>query len=212
MTSSSHVAALLLSAALAPAAPPIGPDAVWKPPADFRSRVDKKCKKAADFGACFVAQMQAAGASADAVAFARRTDNQGYATRYRDTGIVDMINAEYPFRANENFLVLLVNGQPPMVDVDDTSLLDKEALAANTAYSQLLAKYPGLAFFPTDRRMMPGAAPLRSGGQRFVVTYQLRDGCHACAVVGDARIGFDFDVEGKFVETKVMRIRKRGTF
>jgi hypothetical protein len=51
---------------------------------------------------------------------------------------------------------------------------------------------------------------LRTGGQRFVVAYVLKDGCHACAIVGEARIGFDFDVEGRLVQTDVIRVRPRG--
>lgn len=212
MLSSPRVAALLLSAALAPPPPSIEPDAVWKPPADFRSKVDAKCGNAADFGACFVAQMRAAGAPQAALAFAGRTDNRGYATSFRETGIVDIVHAEYPYRANENALVFLVNGRPPMIDVDDLSRIDQKNLGTNAAYAALLSKYPALSLFPADRRpgRGPGAAKLRSGGQRFVVTYVLKDGCHACAVVGDARIGFDFDVEGKFVGTDVLRVRPRG--
>ena len=212
MISSPHVAAMLLAAALAPTPAPVGPDAVWKPPADFRARVDAKCAKAADFGACFVAQMRAAGASEAALAFAKRTDNQGYATSFRDAGKVDLVYAQYPYRANENSLAFLVNGEPPMIDVDDVSGVDQKNLGTNAAYAALLLKYPNLAIFPAERQPGLGPSPVarRSGGQTFVVTYVLKDGCHACAVVGDARIGFQFDVEGRFVGTDVLRVRPRG--
>jgi hypothetical protein len=211
MISASRVAALLLAAVSS--APAIGPDAVWKPPEDFRARVDKKCGKAADFRTCFVSQMRAAGADEAALAFAKRTDNQGYATSFRDTGIVDIATAEYPYRANENLLVFLVNGEPPMIDVDDLSRLEQKTLDANAAYASLRAKYPAITPFPSDRRPgLVGSTKLRSGGQRFVVVYLLKDGCHACAVVGDAYVAFEFDVEGKFVGTDVVRVRPRSHF
>jgi hypothetical protein len=212
----SSVAALLITGGLmAAAAPsPVGRDAVWKPPADFRATVNAKCGKAADFGACFLDQMRAAGASPEALAFARRTDNQGYATSFHGTGKVAVVSAEYPFRANENSLVFLVNGQPSMIDVDDLSRLDKEDLDANPAYAALLAKYPKVELFPADRRPGLGASAgrLRSGGQRFVVVYALKDGCRACEVVGDAYVAFDFDVEGRLVGTDVVRVRPRSHF
>jgi hypothetical protein len=209
----SSVAALLLSAALSPA-PKIGPDAVWTPPADFRATVTKACAKASDFGVCFVERMRAAGASPAALEFAKRTENQGYATRFRDTGKVDLAYAEYPFRANENSLVFLVNGEPSMIDVDDLSRIDRKKFESNATYAGLLAKYPALALFPADRRAGLGASAgnLRSGGQRFVVVYQLKDGCHACAVVGDAYVAFDFDVEGRLVGTDLVRVRPRSHF
>ena len=213
MISTSFVAALVLSAATAPAAA-IGPDAVWKPPSDFRAGVVKACAKEPDFGACFVGRMAAAGAPAAALDFAKRTGNQGYAASFRDTGRVDIVHAEYPFRANENSLVFLVNGEPSMIDVDDLSRIDRKNLDDNPAYAALLEKYPALALFPADRRpaLGPSTTKRRTGGQTFVVTYVLKDGCHACEVVGDARIGFDFDVEGRFIGTDAVRIRRREPF
>jgi hypothetical protein len=219
----SSVAALFFSAALsqAPASgappigtPPIDAGAVWKPPADFRETVAKACAKASDFGACFVERMRAARASPAAIDFARRTGNQGYATAYRDTGRVDVVHAEYPFRANENALVFLVNGQPDMIDVDDLSRIDKKNLESNATYASLLDKFPALAVFPSDRRAgrTTAAGKGRDGGERFVLLYLLKDGCHACEIVADARIGFEFDAEGKFVGTDVVRVRRRGQF
>ncbi|MET0619411.1 MAG: hypothetical protein ABW056_03980 [Thermoanaerobaculia bacterium] len=192
---------------------PIGPEAVWKPPADFRAKVNDACASAGEkFGACFVDQMRAAGASDVAIAFARRTDDQGYATAFLDAGKVDIAYAELPFRANENALIFLVNGEPPLIDVDDLSRIDMKNLGANPVYVGLLKTFPSLALFPGERRpggREPRVLKLRSGGQRFVVVYELHDGCHACKTVGYARIGFDFDVQGKFVGTDVVQVRPR---
>ncbi len=211
---SSPCVALFLAAGVASAAPtaPVGSEAVWKPPADFRARVTAACASAgSNFAACFVEQMRAAGASAAALAFTERTGNQGYLTAFVDTGKVDIAYAEYPFRANENALVFLVNGEPSMLDVDDLSRIDRKNLGANPTYAGLLKKNPELALFPGERRpgREPRAVKLRSGGQRFVVVYELHDGCRACKNVGYARIGFDFDVEENFVGTDVVQVRPR---
>ena len=188
-------------------------DAVWTPPADFRAKVTAACGSAGEkFGGCFVDQMRAAGAPEAALAFTGRTDDQGYATAFLDTGKVDVAYAEYPFRANENALVFLVNGEPPMIDVDELSRIDMKNLGNNPVYVGLLKTFPSLALFPGDRRpggREPRALKLRNGGQRFVLVYELHDGCHACKTVGYARIGFDFDVQGKFVGTDVVQVRPR---
>ncbi len=201
----------IVSAAAAPPATPIGPDAVWAPPERFLKALHEDCDKAkaGAFGACFVARMEKAGASPAAVAFARRTGDQGYLREFRDTGVVDVALAEYPYRANENQLCFLVNGDPPMMDVDDASRLDREALAATPAWASLAKAFPNLTIFPGRRfgTTFPATQRLKSGGQRFVVDYALRDGCHACAIVGTLRLGLEFDVNGKFVGTKIMAVR-----
>jgi hypothetical protein len=214
----SRFAALLAAAALLPAegamapAAPVGPDAVWAPPADFRAKVDQTCAKMGEsIGRCFADQMRSAGASEAALAFSERLGNSGYLTSFLDTGKVDVAYVEYPFRANENALVFLVNGDPALIDVDDLSRLDRKNLGANTTYAGLLKTFPALALFPGERRpgREPRAVNLRSGGQRFVVVYELHDGCHACKVVGYVRIGWDFDVQGRFVGTEVVQVRPR---
>ena len=211
---SSPCVALLLAAGLVSAAPTpsVGPDGVWKPPADFRAKVTAACASAdSNFAACFVGQMREAGASAAALAFTERTGNQGYLTAFVDAGKVDIAYAEYPFRANENALVFLVNGEPSLLDVDDLSRIDRKNLEANSTYAGLLKKNPKLALFPGERRpgREPRAVKLRNGGQRFFLVYELHDGCHTCKNVGYARIGLDFDAEGKFVGTDVVQVRPR---
>ena len=204
--------ALVHFLATASSTAPIGADAVWTPPTDFVSAFHAACDGRAgqDFGACFVEQMAKAGAPPAAIAFARQVDDQGYLTGFEEAGRVDLAFAEYPFRANENQLCFLVNGTPPLVDVDDLSRLDREVLAANHDYSELSRAYPNVAIFPGRRSgpRGPNAGRLRSGGQGFLVPYELRDGCHACKVVGEAKLRFDFDVEGRFVGIAVDRVRR----
>lgn len=193
-------------------APPgaVGADAVWKPPADFRGRVVKSCADPGDaFLECFVAQMRASGAPEAAAAFTRRLGDPAYAVAFRDTGRVDVVYVESPFRANENALVELVNGDPPLIDVDDLARLDRKSFSGFPAWTGLERAYPNLALFPRDRRprSAPRSVKLRNGGQRFVVVYDIHDGCHACQVVGYARVGWDFDAQGRFLGTETIQVR-----
>ncbi len=208
-------AALLARQTEPPASPPapVGPDAVWAPPPNFLAAMHKACDKGAParFGECFVAQMKKAGAPEPALAFARRTGNQGYLRDFRNTGKVDVAHAEYPFRANQNQVCFLVNGDPSMIDVDDPQWITRAMLEANPVYADLLKRFPKLAMFPGTRfgATAPAGANLKSGGQRFDLDFLLRDGCRACTTVGSAKVAFDFDVNGKFVETQVGRVRAR---
>jgi hypothetical protein len=205
---------VLLAAALAePGAPPrpVGPGAVWSPPAAFLEATHKACDALSGdaFGECFVRQMRESGASEAAVAFAKRTGSQGYLRRFRDEGLMGVAWAALPFRANENFACFLANGLPPLIDVDDLSLVSGTALERNADWAALATAYPNVAIFPGDRfdESAVVAAPRPGGGLRFDVPYTLVDGCHACARVGVLRLGFDFDGEGKYVGVLVLAVR-----
>jgi hypothetical protein len=158
------------------------------------------------FGACFVQQMHAAGASAAAVAFMHAVDDNGFMRDFKDMGRVDIAFANFPFAANENQHCLLVNGTPKLMDVDDYKLLpSQQELEKNATYAALLRKFPKLAVFAGDRSgtAFVAATKLPGGGQRFVVPYILVDGCHACARPGALRLAFDFDSTGRFLGVKV---------
>jgi hypothetical protein len=206
-------ALVLVHAAAGEAPPPIGADAVWTPPANFVESFHKACdrREGKALSDCFVEEMHKAGAPPAAVAFARRVEGMGYLRGFEDAGRVGMAFAEYPFRANENLVCLLVNGEPSLLDVDDLGRLDRAALAANADYSVLARQYPNLAIFPGRRSAGHGlrAVRLRDGGQGFSIPYTLHDGCHACRVVGDLELRWDFDVEGRFVRIGVERVRSR---
>jgi hypothetical protein len=190
---------------------PIGPDAVW-PDAEKKARsVSQECssKQAPDFGECFVSFMQKHGASPQAVAFARLTDNTGYLRALRKVEPVDIAYVAYPFRANTNYGYLLVNGDPPMVNVDDLKLL-KEALAKDPAYAKLILRFPNAAIWPEDRfsTEYPSVQPLPNGGPRFTVEYRFTDLCRACKELGKAKFAFDFDANGKFLGVKMLGLEE----
>ncbi len=196
----------------APAGDRVTLDAVWSPPDGFVAALHRACDAApaGAFGDCFVAAMRRAGASDAAVAFARRTGGQGYLKTFRTTGgPVDLAFAEYPFRANENSLCFLVNGAPPMLDVDDPRYLDRDALRRNPAYAGILRSYPNLAVFPGPRSDAEGIVVtlLQEGGEIVRAAYALVDGCRACARVGVLRLDFDFDASGRFAGTRVASVR-----
>ena len=192
-------------------APVVGKDSEWNPSAKTISRIKQQCaeKRAPDFGKCFVDSMSRAGASPQAVAFARATDNTGYLARFVKMGRVDLAYVHYPFRANENEGWLLVNGDPAMIDVDDLARLPKNQLETNQAYSRTKEKFPNVMLFGGARSLkQPPKMIVQSGkGQRFSVEYRLLNGCHACERVGRAWFAFGFDGEGKFLGTTLLEVQ-----
>jgi predicted secreted protein len=155
--------------------------------------------------------MKSAGASPEAVTFARSTADLGviYMRAFRKVGPVDVAYIQYVFRANELDGVFLVNGDPSPIDVDDEDILPKARLQGNSAYSQLAAQYPNVSVWPGDRfdTKLPALADTGWGTQTFAVEYILRDGCHACATIGTVAVDFVFETDGKFQGAKVTAVR-----
>jgi predicted secreted protein len=186
-------------------------DAVWN--AD-RQTVQEAKQKCTDTGGreleeCFADAMQSLGASPEAAAFTRSFGGGAFVRRFRETGRVDVAQVIYPFRANENYGILLVNGDPPIVDVDDMALLPKEAMEQDSrTYIAIRKSYPRVTMWPGERslKQAPVVETLPGGGQSFVMPYTLRNFCHACEVLGSAFFSFDFDRGGKLSTIRFLRV------
>jgi hypothetical protein len=181
--------------------------ALWQPDTGFLARFHAHCdsRSGAAFDACFAAAMARAGASKAALAFTRRLGDQAYLQALEPTGgPVAVARVVYPFRANENEAWLLVNGTPPLVDVDDRHNLPFPQMRGSAAYAEIQRHYPNVTFWPGDRG---AAAPeVVRDGREIVVGYLLRDLCHACAIVGRVRYAFDFDADGKFLRARLVSV------
>jgi hypothetical protein len=187
----------------------VGAEAVWKPDDSSLLGIKKQCaaSKEGSFQDCFIKGMGKAGASPQAVAFMRQSDG-AYLRDFRHVGPVDIAYVTYPFRANENDGVFLVNGTPATIDVDNQQLLNQTELTNNSTYVALAKKYPRISLWPGDRYGTdnPVVKDSPGGARLFAVGYRLRNFCHACAVVGSAQFGFIFDQNGKFIGTKLLRV------
>ncbi|MEK6406989.1 MAG: hypothetical protein AABN34_08510 [Acidobacteriota bacterium] len=98
----------------------IGPEAVWKKA--LPQRVSEKmllCVRDDPQFDCIATVMRQAGASRQAIAVMRLLKGEGWMFSFKEMGRVDLAEAVYPFRANTNEGVLLVDGTPQVIDVDD---------------------------------------------------------------------------------------------
>lgn len=188
----------------------VGPGAVWEPGPAFLEKAHERCDSQSfpKLGNCFAAIMKSFGASPEAVAFSGEMGNEAWLRAFRESGKVDIAYVTYPFRANENQGMLLVNGDPSFIDVDDSALASKSALEKDLVYGGLAKRYPAVSLWPGDRfgTDQPVMEPLLRGGLRFHVGYVLRSGCHACDEIGSAVFAFDFDSGGRFTGTRLMMV------
>jgi hypothetical protein len=203
---------LFLSSICLYAGAAIGRQAVWQPDAKSITTIMQRCGKAQASGlaTCFLAEMRSSGASQEALAFSRQLHEKtngliGFLRGFREAGTVDVAYVEYVFRANENLGYYLVNGRPPLIDVDDVKILPTNSLESNGRYKAIKARYPNVSIWPGDRNATdyPIVKALANGGERFLVSYWLQNGCHACERIGSVQLAFDFDKNGKFLGAQV---------
>ena len=181
--------------------------AVWHPDAGFMSRFHQRCSalRGTAFDDCFAAEMAVADASRAALAFTRRLGNEAYLQALDPTGgPVSVAHLYYPFRANQNEAWFLVNGEPPLIDVDDRRNLSLAQMRSAPGYAVILRRWPNVAFWSGDRG--PSGPEVAKGGREIIVGYLLRDFCHACAIIGRVRYAFDFAADGKFLGTRLVSV------
>lgn len=190
--------------------PKIDASAVWTLPGDFVTKAHTSCEKSApsSFAECFVDQMSKAGASNTAVAFTRELYKQshgevGIMTGFQGAQPVDIAWITYPLRANTNYGLLLVNGRPTIVNVEDLKLLDQKGLKQSPQFQDLKNQFPKVDVWPGDRdgTTWPNSQAGPHGTTQYLVDYPLINGCHACARAGRVIFTWNFDARGKFLGT-----------
>lgn len=212
MTAAALLLFVTVGVGLAQNAPqPITAAAVWKMPDAARTNILKKCGDATQppsFADCFINQMAANGASAQAVAFTRAlykasNGDVGIMNGFQKVGPVDIAWVNYPLRANTNYGLLFVNGQPPILNVEDLKLLDQTGMEQSPQFQNTKSQFPKVAVWPGDRdgTTWPNSQQRSSGGIEFTVGYPLLNGCHACERAGTVMFNWKFDATGKFQGT-----------
>lgn len=188
----------------------VAASAVWQVSPQFIATAPAVCEKSppSKMGECLIDQMAKAGAPAAAVSFTRELYKQshgdvGIMTGFQDEGPVAFGWITYPLRANTNYGLVLINGHPPIVNVEDLKLLDRKTMEQSSQFQDLKNQFPKVDIWPGDRdgKIWPNSQTGPNGGIQFTVAYPLINGCHACAHAGLAIFNWNFDARGKFLGT-----------
>jgi hypothetical protein len=203
-----------LSACLAAQSKPqsakIGGSAVWQTPPQFMTTAQAACNRASSsrYGECMIAQIKKAGAPADAVRFTRELYDEnhgefGFMTEFQEAGPVSIAWITYPLRAKTNYGLLVVNGKPRIVSVEDLKLLDTKAMKRSPQFQNVKAQFPNVDVWPGDRdgKTWPNWQIGPDGGIQFTIGYPLINGCPACAHAGSVIFNWNFDANGRFLGT-----------
>jgi hypothetical protein len=187
----------------------MGSSAVWQPSSAFVSSARAACDKVSPslkFAQCVIDQMPKAGASADAVSFTRELYKEtsgevGIMTGFQAVGPVDIAWVTYPLPST--FGLLLVNGQPRILNAENLKLLDQKGMQQSFQFQSLQNQFPKVNLWPGDRdgKTWPNSQAGSKGGLQFVIGYPLRNGCLTCAHAGFALFTWNFNSSGRFMGT-----------
>ncbi|WP_269792077.1 hypothetical protein [Stenotrophomonas sp. Iso1] len=155
--------------------------------------------------ACLINILRTRGASPSAINAARTLSAQGkpgYISAWQPVEGVGVATLEFPFRANTNQGIWLVDAAGKTVDVDEEVL---DAGVRNLPeYKAFIDKHPDASpFAPAEAS---GSDALPDGGVRLRFTTPLRS-CHACADEGHVTIGYDFDTKRSFKGKQLVELR-----
>lgn len=184
----------------------LGRSAVFNPPQVVWGRMQEECQ-GPNSVECVASIMKQAGATPQAIAFARMINGDGYMDSFREMGKVDIATAFYPFRANTNGATFLVNGSPSLISLEELDRWGKVDIRTDPLYAGIARRFPDVMLWGGD----PGYVSIQrlaGGGQRLIFAYALLNGCHACDVAGYAQVGFDFDGSGRFLVAKLLRLTR----
>jgi len=172
--------------------------AVWRQPPGLES-----CR--ATGPACLEAAMRRSGAAPQAMAFARALKFEGYLSEFKHVGRVEMGTETYPFLVNDNDSPVLLNGDPPYIDVwKDARKVD---LRRNPTYASIMQQNPNASYADDPPRFV-GSRSTNSGGQVFIYTFEIKT-CHACNELGVAQVAFVFDAHGRYRGPELLRLDRK---
>ncbi|MBF0567623.1 MAG: hypothetical protein HQK95_02030 [Nitrospirae bacterium] len=194
-----------------------GRGAVWIPVQKSLDKMRAECWGVNPFllspqkaSQCCIDIMEGAGATPEAVAFSRamlqkKGDTFCYMSSFKKVSIVDIAELVCPFRDEETSDMVLLNGQPAIVEINDMSNIGKINMLSEPDYLNMLGRHSEALLWPyTDRLVEMKKLP--EGRERYVFAFRWLNGCEACPLTGTMTIGYDFNAAGSFIGVKLIKL------
>jgi hypothetical protein len=187
----------------------IGPKSVWVPPGDadviWRNIHMKSCGNSPNKVACIAKTMKSLGATPQAISFTKSMKGEVYMEEFIKFGRVNMAKIIAPVLNDPNVEeYILVNGNPKMIKVED--LASNVDITDDPLYQELKGRYNSLQIWQMHKFSKMQMQP--NGGQRFIFSFTMLNGCRACEIAGSAQIAYDFKKNGDFAGVHLIRLSR----
>lgn len=154
---------------------------------------------------CIAAELKKAGASPSAIEFSKQLKGEFYMVEFQEFGRVDVAFITAPLVNDPNVSEwVFVNGEPQIMHLYDK--IEKVDISRDKLFPKIKRQFPNAEIWPMHA--FDRAVNLPLGGQRFIFSFLMLNGCRACDLAGWAIIAFDFHNSGKFVEAKLLNLEE----
>ncbi len=195
----------------------VGTGAIWSPDPKIIDKMREECWNVNPFllipqkaAQCCIDIMKGVGAPPEAVAFSsamlkNRTDTFCYMSSFRKISIVDMANIVCPFKDDSTSDMVLLNGQPAIVWINDLNNLNKIDLFSEPEYGKMLRRHNEALLWPFTSGLT-GVKKLPGGGERYMFNFRLLNGCEGCPLSGTMTVAYDFSADGHFMGVTLIEL------
>ncbi len=176
----------------------ISPKCVWSPQNDEWENITEICENNLD---CIASRMREEGATLEAINFTRLMEGGVYLSSFQEMGKVDLAEITSPLFNDPNVTsYIFVNGSPAIQRLDISSI----DIQKDRSYRRLINRFPNIELWPMHQFVKMNKTS--RGGQSFIFSFMLLNGCRGCEIAGSAEISFDFDERGQFVRSRLIQL------
>ena len=149
---------------------------------------------------CIIDKLKAIGASAQAIAFAHFAPVPSaieYYKQYRNAAAVYAL-MRWADGAS-GWCLIGASGEA-------IGMWEPTGAEHDPKFAGFARVHPNAALWmPIDRDDAPKVITIAGGAEWLIMPFKVKD-CHACAIIGDAQVGFDFDRSGRYRGAVLMNI------
>lgn len=176
-------------------------NAVWKMP-DNLQKICSEVTSPDAYLSCMTSAMQKANASQQALAMLQLS--RGTIEEFKKYNNLSVVKVTVP-AADHSEEYYIINNVGDVINVDDQSIISGVDITKAANYQSLAQRYPNISLW-FGNHTYPIVNSLPDGIQQLVFTYSLLNGCTACELAGIAKVAFNFDSDGHFLNTQLIEL------
>jgi hypothetical protein len=166
----------------------------------YASHPFARYKSAAPAESCIIAKLKQAGAGAQAIAFARFAPVPAAISSFTNYATAAAVFAVMRWADGDAGWCIIGRSGAAVPLWGEVKISDDAQFAA---FAKI--HHDVIPWMPTGADDAPRVVDLADGAQRFIFRFALKT-CHACAIDGDAAVGFDFDRRGAYTGVHLVGI------
>jgi hypothetical protein len=187
------------------------PESVWSPSIDQEIEIRDQCffgtspenKKSALN--CTITKMRVFGATDAAIKLVESYEGDWFLREFQELGAVDLaVLSGFALNSPElSYWEVLVNGDPEILEPSEQ--IQKIDITHHPNYSKIKKRFSKAEIW--TRYSFQSKQVGGDGSIRYIFSFGLLNGCHACEPAGTARFAYEFDKSGKYKNVTLIDLK-----